>query len=299
MSRVKSFVEKAVCITGCSSGFGRVTALHLAQLGWSVFATVRKVKDQEALIAEAIVLKCDRRIVPVICDITQDDDVLALRDVIREKTPRLDALINNAGTAYPAPLELLPAADFLEQLNLNVVRQLSVTQALLPMLKLARGKIVNVSSTNGKIVEPVIGAYCASKFALEAVSDTLRIELAPFGVGVVVIEPDVSHTAIYETATTRGHALMARLGQHSYNPLIEAAEAHAAKQLVTGFPPKLFAETVAKILTTPHPRTRYVVPRSSVLKIVCRKLISDRLYDCIVRKTLKWNVTPQTTKEKI
>src|SRR3989442_8307976 len=207
--------RKTIVITGCSSGFGRITALHMAKLSWQVFATIRKEADRDNLLSEAATLGCKDHLTPLSCDITQAEQVKALAQTIAAATDRLDALLNNAGTAYAAPLELLALDDLRAQFEINVVAHVGITQALLPLLKVARGTIINVSSVGGRIAASVIGAYAASKFALEAISDAWRIELAPFGVRVVVIEPAVTTTNLWKTSEARA---MASLYQHRDGP---------------------------------------------------------------------------------
>ncbi len=228
----------SIVITGCSSGFGRVTALHLAKLGWHVFATVRKEADQASLLSEATTRGCKDKLTVLLCDITRAEQVAAMGQAVSTVTPRLDALLNNAGTGYAAPLELLPLDDLRAQLEINVIAHLAVTQALLPLLKPARGVIINVSSVHGRLPVPIIGAYSASKFALEALSDVLRIELASSVAG--------------------------------------------------GIPPQLFADTVLKILTSRHPRARYVVPGSARREMILHQLLPDRVWDWLLRRVFKW-----------
>jgi NAD(P)-dependent dehydrogenase (short-subunit alcohol dehydrogenase family) len=214
--------------------------------------------------------------------------VTRLGEAVAAATSSLDALLNNAGTAYAGPLELLSPADLRAQLEINVVAHLAVTQALLPLLKAARGTIINVSSVNGRIATPVVGAYSASKFALEGLSDALRVELAPFGVRVVLIEPSSSSTNIWVTSLQRGQD---RLEQHRNGPyrrLLELTEKVARRAGRGGFPPQLFAGTVRQILASPRPRARYVIPRSVGRQILLRRLLPDSLWDRLVRRTLKW-----------
>jgi NAD(P)-dependent dehydrogenase (short-subunit alcohol dehydrogenase family) len=282
--------SKTIVITGCSSGFGRATARHLARQGWRVFATVRKHGDREGLLAEAAAQEAAERLTPVICDITQAEDVRNLARIVAAETPQLNALLNNAGTAYPGPLELLPLDDLRAQFELNVIAQMGVTQALLPLLKAGRGTIINVSSIGGRIASVINGPYCASKFAFEALSDTLRLEVAPFGVRVVVIEPGASPTSIWETGRKRGLAGLARRegGAGDYAPLVAAVEKFYARSAARGFPPERFAETVAEILGSLHPRTRYTIPRRVTWVIHLRRLAPDWLWDWGVRRALKW-----------
>lgn len=280
--------QKTIVITGCSSGFGRVTALHLAQHGWYVFATVRKEADAESLLSEAVRLGCKDQLMTVICDITLPEDLTALSQVVDEATPRLHALLNNAGTAYAAPLELLALDDLRAQLDLNVVAQVAVTQALLPLLKAARGTIINVSSVSGRIATPVVGAYAASKYALEAISDAWRAELAPFGVRVVVIEPTSSTTSIWNTSQGRAVERLEAYREGPYKRLLNTMEKMVSRIDSTGFPPQLFADTVLHILTRRRPRARYVVPAKAVWTIRLRQLMPDWLWDRQVRRMMRW-----------
>jgi NAD(P)-dependent dehydrogenase (short-subunit alcohol dehydrogenase family) len=283
-------MSKTIVITGCSTGFGRVTALHLARQGWRVFATVRKESDQDSLRAEASAQGVGERVTAILCDITEAEDVRRLAQTVTAATPQLHALLNNAGTAYPGPLELLPLDDLRAQLELNVVAQMGATQAFLPLLKAGQGTIINVSSIGGRIASVINGPYCASKFALEALSDTLRLEVAQFGVRVVVIEPGASSTAIWETSRKRG---LAGLAQHEggagdYAPLVAAAEEFYARSAAHGFPPERFAEIVWKILGASHPRARYVIPGRVAWMIGLRRLVPDGWWDWGVRRVMKW-----------
>ena len=282
-------MSKSIVITGCSSGFGRLTGLYLARQGWHVFATVRKEADRESLQAEAAEAGCAEHLQPVICDITDAGQVAALSQKVAEVTAQLDALVNNAGTAFPAPLELLGLDELRSQLEINLIGHLAVTQALLPSLKAAGGMIINVSSVGGRIAMPILGAYNISKFALEALSDVLRVELAPFGVRVVVIEPGSSDTAIWNTSRRRASGrLQAVAGQSPYLLLINAIEKFSRKSAANGFPPQLFADTVLKILNNPHPRARYAIPGDVARSILLRKLLPDAIWDRILRRSLKW-----------
>ncbi|HKQ33543.1 MAG TPA: SDR family NAD(P)-dependent oxidoreductase [Thermodesulfobacteriota bacterium] len=281
-------MSKTIAITGCSSGFGRATALHMASRGWRVFASVRKEADGDSLLSEASERGSAEFVTPLVCDITSAAQVSAMGRSIAEAAPGLDALLNNAGTAFPAPLELLPLDALRSQLEVNLIGHLSVTQTLLPLLKAARGTIINVTSVGGRIALPLIGAYNASKFAMEAVSDVLRFELAPFGVRVVVIEPGTSATSIWETSVNRANELLGeRADVKPYVPLIDSVNNHFREDVKHGFPVRLFADTVEKILDNPHPRTRYQIPRSVTWTIRLRNLMPDLLWDRMMRRALK------------
>lgn len=278
---------KTIVITGCSTGFGRATALHMARLGWRVFATVRKEADQESLRAEAVQSNCQELLLPVLCDITDETQVASLRKVVGEAVSSLDALMNNAGTGFAAPVELIELADLRQQFEINVVAQVSVTQALLPLLKEAKGTIINISSVSGLYSTPVIGPYSASKYALESLSDALRIELAPFGVDVVIIEPGTGATQIWATSRQRA-AKLEKYRSGPYGPLLARAERILNYSEQHGFPPQLVAKTVEKILNTAQPRARYLVPAKEKRMVLLHKLFSDRTWDRQVRRVMRW-----------
>jgi NAD(P)-dependent dehydrogenase (short-subunit alcohol dehydrogenase family) len=291
--------KKSIVVTGGASGFGRITALELARRGWRVFATVRQEAHREELLSEAAASGCKDNLVPLLCDITYPEQVAALAQQVEARlrddptaqgqaAPGLNALLNNAGTAYGGPLELLPIEDLRAQLEINVVAQLSVTQALLPLLKAAKGTIINVSSINGRVAMPVVGAYAASKFALEAVSDALRVELAPFGVHVVVIEPDSSPTGIWKTSMQRALPWLDAHRSGPYARLLHVSEKMVQRSSHAGFPARRFADTVVKILNSAHRRARYPVPGSAARTILLRHFLPDRLWDALVRRMLKW-----------
>jgi NAD(P)-dependent dehydrogenase (short-subunit alcohol dehydrogenase family) len=281
-----------IVITGCSSGFGRVTALHLAQRGWQVFATVRREDDRTELLAAAREAGIAAHLTPLLCDITDAAQVADLAAQVHATTPRLSALLNNAGTAFAGPLELISLDDLRAQFEVNTIAHLGVTQALLPLLKEASGTIINVSSVNGRISLPALGPYGASKFALEALSDSLRIELAPFGVRVVVIEPSSSPTHIWYTSMERARARLEQYrGQGSpYERLLTVMEKSAGRLAAGrgGFPPQRFADTVERILTSRRPRARYVIPASMARSIRLRSWLPDRVWDSLVRRNLHW-----------
>lgn len=274
---------RTVVITGCSSGFGRTTALQLAREAWRVFATVRGADDAAGLAAEAASITAGR-VVPIVCDITRADDVARLASVVGDAAESLDALVNNAGTAFPAPIERLPLDALRAQFEVNVFGHVAVTQALLPLLKRAPGTIVNVSSIAGRIATPMLGAYAASKFSLEAISDTLRLELAPSGVRVVIIQPSSSPTAIWQTSLAR--ADQADPGE--YAALGDSVRRMAQRGAASGFPPELFAATVSKILSTPRPRARYAIPGAARQQLRLHWLLPQAWWDRLVRRALKW-----------
>jgi NAD(P)-dependent dehydrogenase (short-subunit alcohol dehydrogenase family) len=279
-------MARTAVITGCSSGFGWVTALRLAGEGWHVLATVRQPADAERLAAAAVGLP--GAVQPALCDITRPAEVDALRAAVAARGPALQALVNNAGTAYPGPLELLPLAELRQQLEVNLVAHLGVTQALVPALKAGAGTIVNVSSLGGRIAGPMLGAYTISKHGLEAMSDVLRLELAPFGVKVVVIEPGSSPTAIWQTSLDRGRESPFSGQAGVYAPLAARLEQIALVNARHGFPAEHFAALVSRVLNAAQPRPRYALPWRAGLLIWLRRLLPDVAFDGLIRRQYRW-----------
>ncbi len=282
--------NKTILITGCSTGFGRVTALYLLKHGWRVLATVRKEEDKQILLKEASEQSSSDQLSVFLCDVTNDDQVKALGKSVADSVPQLDALLNNAGTSYPMPIELLPLSHLRAQLEINVVAQVAVTQAVMPLIRKAKGTIINVTSVSGKISYPNLGAYAASKFALEAISDTLRVEVAPFGVKVVVVEPGASATPIWKTAKERAYQEMKQQGIDlgDYKPLVKAVTKMTVAMERDGFPVEDFAKLIESILNQKNPRARYTLPFLLGWKLWMRQLAPDWVVDHIVRSGLKW-----------
>jgi NAD(P)-dependent dehydrogenase (short-subunit alcohol dehydrogenase family) len=293
-------MRKTIVITGCSSGFGRSTAFELARQGWLVFATVRKEADSESLLQEAEVQRCRHNLVPLLCDITQHEQVVQLAQQVehllraeqlidQEQSPRLDALLNNAGTAYAGPIELVSLDDIRSQFEINVIAHIDITKVLLPFLKTAHGTAIYVSSVSGRISVPVTGIYSASKYALEALCDALRLELAPFGVRIVLIEPASSPTAIWQTSLQRSLDNLGESKESSpYRRLINVAEKAGLQSSKKGFPIQKFSDTVVRILNSPRPRARYGVPASANAVMLLRRFMPDSLWDRMTRLMLHW-----------
>jgi len=282
--------NKTILITGCSTGFGRVTTLHLLKHGWRVLATVRKEEDKQSLLKEASEQSSSDRLSVFLCDVTNDDQVKALGKSVADSVPQLDALLNNAGTSYPMPIELLPLSHLRAQLEINTIAHVAVTQAVMPLIRKAKGTIINVTSVSGKITYPNLGAYAASKYALEAISDALRVEVAPFGIKIVVVEPGASATPIWKTAKERAYEEMKRQGIDlgDYKPLVKAVTKMTVAMERDGFPVEDFAKLIESILNQKNPRARYTLPPSLGWKLWMRQLAPDWVVDRIMRSGLKW-----------
>ena len=267
----------AVLVTGASTGIGRATALRLDALGFTVFAGVRKVGDGEALRAAA-----SDRLKPLILDVIEHTTIAAAAATIAASQLPLVGLVNNAGIAAAAPLEFVPIDDFRHQLEVNVVGQLAVTQAMLAMLREAGGRIVNITSIGGLVAGPMLGPYHASKFALEAMTDTMRIELAPWGIRVAAIEPGQIATPIWSTAAVKADQMLAAMpaaARELYGRGIVGARKAAERAEKTGLPPKKVAEAIAHALTAKRPKTRYLVGSDARLVGRLVRHLPDRTRD--------------------
>ncbi|MGH2715052.1 MAG: SDR family oxidoreductase [Thermoleophilaceae bacterium] len=269
-----------VLVTGASSGIGEATALHLKELGFDAVGAVRKDQDAERLAATGL------RTVRL--DVTDTDSISAARSELGDGP--LAGLVNNAGIAVAAPLEFLPLDQLRHQLEINLIGQVAVTQAFLPALRAGSGRIVNVSSIGGRVALPLVGAYNASKFALEAVSDSLRRELHSQGVDVIVIEPGGVKTPIWKKGDELAAELTADMPPEAgrlYGGLIEALRRETTKiTSETGIEPREVAETIGRALTAKRPRARYLVGRDAKMRGPVAKLLPDRVMDRVVARAM-------------
>jgi NAD(P)-dependent dehydrogenase (short-subunit alcohol dehydrogenase family) len=269
-----------VLVTGASTGIGEATVRHLKTLGFDVIGAVRKDEDAERLEAGGI------RTVRI--DVTDADQIAAARDALGD-TP-LTGLVNNAGIAVAAPLEFLPIDKLREQLEINLIGQAAVTQAFLPALRRARGRIVNVSSIGGRVGLPLVSPYNASKFGLEGLSDSLRRELRPHGVDVILIEPGGVKTPIWEKGEKLADEMMEDVppeAERLYGKMIAKLRAETAKIAEErGIEPSEVAEAIGTALTASRPRTRYLVGRDAKLRGPMAKFLPDRLMDRLIVRAL-------------
>lgn len=272
-------IAKTVLVTGASSGIGKAATLLLAGRGLRVFAGVRRVEDAEAI--------TDERIQPVMLDITDDESIAAAACRIEAEVGEagLDGLVNNAGLMLGGPLEFFPMDDLRRILEVNVIGQIAVTQAMMPLLRCAHGRIVNISSVSGRMALPLFGPYNASKFALEALSDALRMELAGSGVSVIVIEPGPVQSNIWNKARQHNAQLCAAMQARTaefYGPLIEAVQRVASESEATAIPAERLAELIYHALTAPRPATRYPIGRFARTRDLAARILPDRLRDWII-----------------
>jgi NAD(P)-dependent dehydrogenase (short-subunit alcohol dehydrogenase family) len=269
-----------VLVTGASTGIGEATVMHLRALGFSPIAAVRKDEDAERL--EGRGLRTTR------IDVTDADQIAAARDELGDEP--LAGLVNNAGIAVAAPLEFLPIDRLRQQLEINLIGQAAVTQAFLPALRRGRGRIVNVSSIGGRVGLPLLGVYNASKFGLEGLSDSLRRELRPHGVDVILIEPGGVKTPIWKKGEELADEMLEDVppeAERLYGRLIAAVRTGTQRiARETGIEPSEVAEVIGKALTSSRPRARYIVGNDAKQSAVMAKLLPARGMDRLIIRAL-------------
>ena len=285
----------AVVVTGASTGIGRATALHLDSLGLHVFAGVRREEDGRDLRREA-----SDRLTAIQLDVTNPDDVAnavtLVGDAVRDS--RLAGIVNNAGIAVSGPVEFVPLDLWRRQLEINVLGVVSMTQAFIPLLRESQGRVVSVGSLGGRLSQPMVAPYCASKHALEAISDSLRIELRPWSISVSLIQPGAVKTPIWAKGMDAGAELLRnapRELRQLYGAAVQIASAMAAHENETGVEPIEVAKAIEHALLSSRPRTRYPVGRQARLLIPLTRFMPDRLKDELLLRVSKLPRTPDAT----
>jgi len=269
-------VARAVLVTGASSGIGHASALRLVASGWRVFGGVRSEEDAERLRGHGVE--------PLQLDVTDSAAIAAAAEVVGGE---LHGLVDNAGIAIAAPLELVPLDELRRQLEVNVVGQVAVLQAFLPLLRRSRGRVVLVGSVGGRSALPFLGPYAASKHALEAIADSLRVELAPWGIGVSIVEPASVKTAVWTKGAAQADVMRAGISHERdelYAARIERFKAVAMKR-GPGIDPDVVAQAVEHALTASRPKARYLVGRDAHIRAWIERL-PTRLRDRVLAKAL-------------
>jgi NAD(P)-dependent dehydrogenase (short-subunit alcohol dehydrogenase family) len=274
-----------VVITGASTGIGHAAAVRLAAAGFTVYAGVRNDADGERLRAGGLR--------PLTIDVTDHATIAAAAAEVEKAVgpAGLAGLVNNAGIAVSGPVEFIPIEDWRRQLDVNVIGQVATIQAFLPLLRAGRGRIVNVSSIGGRIALPLVGPYAASKFALEAISDSLRRELHGQGIEVSVVQPGGVKTPIWDKGLSAADKIEAATppeGRRLYGGIIDALRRQVQTIATkTGMEPEEVAEPIFHALTAKKPRTRYLVGREAKLRWAIAKRVPDRVFDRLVASQLK------------
>lgn len=276
--------QELVVVTGTSSGIGRATAEQLAAEGFHVLAGVRRQEDADKIKRN--------NIEPVIVDVTHIDTLKALAERV-EQDPLgrpLRAVVNNAGIAVNAPLEMIPLDEFRRQIEVSVIGQVAVIQALTPALLNSGGRVVNIGSLGGKVSMPGFGIYSAAKFAMEAINDSLRREMSSFGLKVIMITPGGVSTGLSEQGITTAERLAKLMtpDQHRrHDRLFDAVKAQAETWAKDGIRPEKVAAVVSRAIHVSKPRTRYTVGRDSALLTRLVRILPDKLLDRMLRSQMK------------
>lgn len=275
---------RSVLVTGASTGIGRATALRLDSSGWRVFAGVRREEDAASLRAEGSDL-----LAPLILDVTDAEQIAAAAErTERESEGGLNGLVNNAGVAVPGPLETVPLEDLRHQLEVNLLAYVAVTQAMLPQIRRAEGRLVFLSSIGGRIAFPFGGPYHASKFATEAIGDVFRRELRPWGLKVSIIEPGSIDTPIWERGQRKAEDVEAKAPRTNllYGAAIEKFRKVIEDTAERGIPPEKVAKAISHALESKHPRARYLVGLDAKVQARLQPLVPTSVFDRIVARQL-------------
>jgi NAD(P)-dependent dehydrogenase (short-subunit alcohol dehydrogenase family) len=283
MGKAFAPVERHVLVTGCSSGIGRATAEVLRARGWQVYPTARSLEDIERLRQDGFQ--------PVKLDVAEPASVSeAVEDVLELSEGRLGAVVNNAGVAQFGAVEDLTREAVRRQFEVNTFGALDLTNRLIPHFRRrGGGRIVNVSSVYGRVTAPMVGCYCASKYAMEAFSDAMRIELRAEGIAVSLIEPGPIFSEF--RSKSADHSVMGidmgagRFGTR-YQRRMAKAKAGQRKDLFTR-PPEAVASRIAHALESSRPRTRYCVTVPAYLGAFLRRFAPDSLLDLMLAKSAR------------
>jgi NAD(P)-dependent dehydrogenase (short-subunit alcohol dehydrogenase family) len=270
---------RTVVVTGASSGIGRATALRLADRGWHVFATVRREADGTALVADG-----GGAIAPLLLDVADAASVAAAARVVEARLAGagLDGLVNNAGMGLTAPVEHTAPEAMRRILEVNLVGQLVVIQALLPAVRRAKGRIVNIGSVGDHLSPPFAGPLVASKAGFAALTGSLRLELAAQGIAVVLVEPGAVDTPAVDKTLGEVEATIAALppdGARLYGAALRRVAAVFMAHEKAGSPPDVVAAAVERALTDRRPRIRYPAGKDALKLTLLARLLPERLLD--------------------
>ncbi len=281
---------RTALVTGASSGIGRATVRRLDGAGWRVFAGVRKEEDAAALAAEG-----SERVEPLMLDVLDPDAIAAAAERVAAGPGGLDGLVDNAGAAVAGPLEALPIEDFRRQVELNLTAQLAVTQAMLPAVRTARGRIVLISSMGGRVALPMSGAYHAAKFGLEGMGDSLRQELAPWGIKVAIVEPGTIDTPIWSRGEEDAERIFADAPPRMrdlYEATVERYRQVVRDTAERGIPPEKVAARIEHALEAKRPRARYLVGLDAQVMARAKVLLPTPVFDRLVARAMSFPKPP-------
>src|SRR3954454_151692 len=277
----------AVVVTGASTGIGRATALFLDQKGFRVFAGVRKQADAESLAEDG-----SDRLTPITIDVTKDSSIASARDEVENAVGKdgLVGLVNNAGIGDGGPVETIDLDVLRNVLEVNLVGQVAVTQAFLPLIREAPGTIVFIASIGGRIASPFMSPYNTSKFAIEALGESLRQELAPWKIDVVVVEPGSIDTPIWSKGAETIDEQTERMSEEAkrlYGKQLERMDKVLKETASRGIPPEKVAEAVHEAISSDKPRHRYLVGTDAKIAARLKGTLPDRVFSKLAARQFK------------
>lgn len=277
----------AVIITGSSTGIGKACALTLDKAGFQVFAGVRKETDAKMIKQEA-----SERLTPIMIDVTDQQSIETAAKTVADAVGEsgISGLVNNAGMPGGGMIEFVPIEDVRKILEVNVVGQIAVSQAFIPLLRKAKGRIVNMGSVAGRFSSPFMGTYAASKFAFEAITDSLRVELQPWGIFVSIIEPGTIATPIWDKAKSIANHMESKVPDEAkvlYGAAITTMRKMVDRVSSEGISTDYVARAVLHALTSARPKTRYLVGKDARVQAAIAKFLPDRLRDKLITRLLR------------
>jgi NAD(P)-dependent dehydrogenase (short-subunit alcohol dehydrogenase family) len=278
----------AVVVTGASTGIGRATALFLDSKGYRVFAGVRKDEDAKSLKQEG-----SERLKPIKIDVTKERSIAAARRNVSKAVEEegLVGLVNNAGVGGGGPMEFMPIDAFRHTIEVNVIGQVAVTQAFLPLIRRGRGTIVFIASVGGRVASPFLSDYNASKFGVEALGDSLRREVSPWGIDVVVVEPGSIATEIWRKGSDtleQQTGAMPPEARRLYGAQVQAfGKSFLEETGGRGIPPKKVAQVIHRAIRSNKPKARYLVGADAKVGARLHAAVPTRTFDRLLNRQLK------------
>jgi short-subunit dehydrogenase len=270
-------MKRTVLITGASAGIGKTTAIYLAQNGYNVYGAARRIEKMQDLKAYGIN--------PIVLDVTQEESAAACVEQIFKEAGNIDILINNAGFGSEGAIEDVPLKDAKYQMEVNVFGAMRLSQLVLPKMRQNKyGKIVNISSVGGKIALPLGGWYHASKFAIEGLSDSMRMEVKPFGIDVIVIEPGGVKSEWGDIAM---ESLVRVSGNSAYKEMVRAAEKSFKRTESNNSEPVVIAKLIKRGIEADKPKTRYAGGSMAKPLLFLRSILSDKMLERLIVSQMK------------
>ncbi|AOZ91969.1 SDR family oxidoreductase [Paenibacillus crassostreae] len=272
-------IDGIAFVTGCSSGFGLLISVELARKGFTVLSGMRRLEDKDSLIRAACMAGVESSIHVVELDVMNEEQVHEVVQQIQEQYGRLDLLVNNAGSAYGGMIEEVPLSVWRQQFEVNFMGMVSVTQAVLPLMREGNGgRIIQMSSISGGVGFPGFGPYASSKFALEGFSECLAMEVKQFGIDVVLVEPGAYGTPIWGKSFSQ----LKSISTSPYKGLLDRILQYSQRSATSGGDPMDVALLIAKIATIPSPGFRYRIPKGTTLTMVAKYVLPTRWFQRII-----------------